>query len=152
MASFIDPRCAVPTFLLNNEGDAAYCGRIYGYITSVIITIFILAITFYLYVKYPHSWTRFLTYLLTSIIVIFLIWMTIPAVGAWINVVSWRGYSAQKDYYIKGGLNEKEALYQLQALEQTKIQADAIRDAANTMNRSITKSWNNFTLKNQDNK
>lgn len=150
MASYIDPRCAVPTFLLNNESDADYCGRIYGYITCFIMTIFVLVIVTYLYFQYPYSWNMFLTYSLICIITLFLIWLIIPAIAAWMNVISWKGYNAQKDYYMQTGFDKKEALNQLQSLEQTKMQANAITNAGNTIGYSITRSLADFALKKLD--
>ena len=79
---------------------------------------------------------------------ILVLWMAVPAISAWLRAVSWRGYNAQKDYYYKGGMNPKEAIQQLQQLEQTHIQAGAIENAGRTIGHSITRSLADFALDN----
>jgi hypothetical protein len=140
MAQFIDPKCAVPTFLLDNEDDAKHCGRLTGYIIASVIIIIVIIAAIYFYMLQDHSMSRMLIYIVVVSISSLIIWLTIPFISAWLRAVSWRGYNSQKEFYIKGGMNGKDAIQQLQQLEQTYIQADAIRTAGQTIGNSFTKS------------
>lgn len=41
ISGFFDPKCAVPTFMIESEGVASKCGRYNGIVTSGVLTLFI---------------------------------------------------------------------------------------------------------------
>lgn len=51
MTSLIDPRCDVPSYLMNSEEIAVNCGKTNGIIIGVILTVITLCTTVILYFK-----------------------------------------------------------------------------------------------------
>lgn len=138
MASYINPKCAIPLFLMTNETDAIDCGKIDGNIIFIILSIIIIIIGIYIYQMYkpinqPNKDNRFFKYVVVTIIIILILWLVFPSLFQWMNKMKWKGYNAQIDSYLKQGYNKKDAVSQLQNLYQTKIQADAITNAAYIM-------------------
>ncbi|XWV26877.1 putative orfan [Tupanvirus soda lake] len=151
MASYINPKCAVPLFLLEYESDAGECGRLTGYFSSIILSIIVIVVAVILYfifndtlntndISNTHNKNRIWKYILITLGILIVIWLGLPALIAWFNKVRWRGYNAQVDLYIKKGYDIKEAINKTQDLYQTQIQANAITDAAATIASAYTAS------------
>lgn len=126
MASLIDPRCAVPLFLLENEQTAHECGIIEGYVVSFIITLILVAIGIYIF--YANINNKKMWLAIICIIIVFM-WIVIPWLNAWLNKRHWLGYDEQIKSYQKSGISRDEAIKKLQDLYQTNIQASAINQS-----------------------
>ena len=96
MASFIDPRCAVPVYLLDNEDVATSCGRLSGVVISVLITIMIIAASILLYMKKDENDPegknkRPTVHIGVTVCIILMVWLLIPFLSGYFNKVSFRG-------------------------------------------------------------
>jgi len=127
MNRWIEPKCAVPLFLLDNEADAKRCGKINGFVVAFILSIVIVIFAFY---WFRQSGFDLYLYVLGVVVVLLLIWLIVPYLAAWINVLNWRGRVAQVEQYEKQGFSQKETIDKMQSLHQTNVQANAITNAA----------------------
>lgn len=134
MAEYLNPKCAVPTFLLENESIAMECGRYTGYFIAIILTIIVVAVALYLYYalrnKDYEQNNRIIKYALITIIIVLGIWLFFPAIFSWTKKMHLRGYHEQINSYVDHGFSTKDAIDKTQSLYQTGIQADAITSAA----------------------
>ncbi|XWV25542.1 putative ORFan [Tupanvirus deep ocean] len=151
MASYINPKCSVPLFLLEYESDAAECGRLTGYFISIILSIIVIVIAVILYFIFNETTdtqqtNRIWKYILITLGILIVIWLAFPILISWLNKVRWRGYNAQVKSYIKKGYDIKEAINRTQDLYQTQIQANAITDAAAT----IASAYSTTNIKNKN--
>lgn len=139
MASFIDPRCAIPVYLLENEGVAGECGKLEGFIISFILSIGILVISISLYRRELKDANGQvikkdpLKHFGITALTIFLIWVLIPMGTSWLKKVDWRGYTEQIKSFKTKGFSDADAIKQIQSMRETQIQASAITRGASTI-------------------
>jgi len=141
MASFFNPKCAMPTFLMGNENEASMCGKINAYIISLIVSIIVIVISVLLYKTKKRHYinktyrknVRLAKYVFATIGIVILIWILIPLVLSLASKNRWRKDNAQINSYIKNGYDKKEAIGKMQDIYQSQIQANAITNAANTI-------------------
>ena len=131
MAYLIDPRCSIPTFLMDNEEVAAHCGRISGYVTAFILSLILIIFGAIIYFSYVHQSTHFWKFFFFSTIVVLfiVIWWGIPPWQSWLKKRHWQGYQEQIKSYQSAGITKDEAIKKLQDIYQVNIQADAINNA-----------------------
>jgi hypothetical protein len=127
MASYIDPRCALPLYLLENENVAYNCGKLEGYVICGFITLIIIALFIFLYIKFGKKTFNYtILYIGILLLLLLIIWLAIPALSGWMNKASFRIYKAETDGFMNKGLNKEQALDKIQDLYKSKIQANAI--------------------------
>lgn len=151
MASLIDPRCAVPLFLMDNEKIASECGKISGYVIAFIITIIILIIGIFYYFSYMHnnsSLKNKIIYFSVIFLILILIWMGLPLLNGWINKRRWMGYNEQIKSYMNNGMNKEEAIKKMQDIYQYSMQADAIENAGLNISGALYSGLFNMNKKN----
>lgn len=131
MASYIDPRCALPLYLLENETIATSCGKLEGYIFCGFITlIFIGGFVYFYTISKNKTFNSFILYASLLLLTLLIIWYAIPAFMGWINKSRFRIYKAEMDGFIGKGLDKEQALDKIQDLYKTKIQANAIENGS----------------------
>jgi len=141
MASFIDPSCAVPIYLMENSEVARQCGKLSGYFVAGMVTIVAIIAAISMYInrnKYydeqnRHSSKRVIKYLLLTSLVVGLSWVSLPFIISWFNTIEWRGYNKQYESYRAKGLTTNEAVKQIQSMAETRLQANAISSGASTI-------------------
>ena len=154
MSRFLDSRCGVPIFMMDNENVARRCGRLNGFVSAISFTIFFLIGTIILTINLnkkkkddkgniipedknkPFVWWP----IATGIGCILLSWITFPFLGGYFNVMSYEFKQNEKRAMKKRGLSDKEIYAKQQNLYEKRlesrsriraaqIQADAMRDA-----------------------
>lgn len=141
MASYIDPRCAVPTYLLSSEGVAGECGRIEGYVASFLLTLVILGISIALYFREDkdeegnvvQKERKPLQHFGITFGIILAVWLGVPFMTSWLKKVNWRGYKEQIKSFAQKGVSEADAIKQIQEMTQAQMQARAITQGASTI-------------------
>jgi hypothetical protein len=138
MASLINPKCAVPIFLMENINDATECGLIGGYIASGICSLVALVAGLLAYNnsdvemqngKQVHTGKKKISYLIATFCCISLIWLVVPLFASWANGRSWSGYDLQIKSLTNQGLTRQQALGKIQNIYQAEMQANAISSA-----------------------
>lgn len=152
IASFINPKCSVPLFSMEDINIAYQCGSISGKIIATFLTIIIVIVGL---VKSTQQVTTVDTstnktiitkrpnYTLLSICALLLlaIWIVIPSVSGWTNSKTWSGYDEEIKSLMNQGLTRKEALTSVQNLFQQKMQSDSLRNSfSNRVNFNLNKS------------
>ena len=131
MASFIDPKCGLPLYLLDNEKIAENCGRINGYVVAGILTIIIVGISIALFIKYNNKTsTEIVLYLMALLFILLIIWWGVPKFSGWMNKNNFRVYQAQNDSFITKGFSKEQAIDKIQDLYKTNVQSNAILDGS----------------------
>jgi hypothetical protein len=149
-ASFIDPMCAVPIYLLENEDIATHCGKLGGYVFSAILSVLIIGVSLFLYYKKEKDSEgkiiekpkKPVNHILCTLLIISLLWLTYPLFMGWVGRMRWRGYNEQLKSYGKKGFTTTDAVKQIQDLQEARIQASAITSGAATMAQAIE----NYTI------
>ena len=131
MASYIDPRCALPLYLLENETIATNCGKLEGYIFCGFITLILIGGFIYFYaISKNKTFNSFILYASSLLLTLLIIWYAIPAFMGWTNKSRFRIYKAETDGFIGKGLNKEQALDKIQDLYKSRIQANAIENGS----------------------
>ena len=122
MSRFLDSRCGVPIFMMDNENVARRCGRLNGFVSAISFTIFFLIGTIILTINLnkkkkddkgniipedknkPFVWWP----IATGIGCILLSWITFPFLGGYFNVMSYEFKQNEKRAMRKRGLSDKE--------------------------------------------
>jgi hypothetical protein len=136
MAYLINPKCGLPIYTLENKDTAVHCGKISGYIWSVILTIFIIITALYIYYgnmfDKKNNKKRYIFY--TSIsLTLALIWGVFPSLNGWMNGRNWLVYDEQIGSYMKNGMTRDIAIQKVQELYQTSVQSSAISNIATAL-------------------
>jgi hypothetical protein len=155
MSRFIDPRCGVPIFMMDNPRIARRCGRINGFFTAMSFTIFFIIgtviLTIHLNKKQLDPDTlevieadknkKFIWWpIVTGIGCIIFSWIFFPFLTGYFYTIQYKSKEIEKGRMRRRGLNEKEVYKQQQdlyekrletsaRLKAAEIQADAMRDA-----------------------
>lgn len=128
MAQFIDPRCGLPLYLLDNENVASYCGKLEGYIASFFIILILIGAIGYFYFTGKLGENYKMLGVIGIIVV--LLAMVVPMFTSWLKKVNWRIYNEQVGSYINNGSTREQAIGKMQELYQTRIQANAITNGS----------------------
>lgn len=143
MAYLIDPRCGLPIYALDSHNTAVNCGKISGYILSIILSIIIIIGAAYIYFgdlfDKKNNKKKYLFYTITILILIF-IWCTIPPLTGWENGKSFLVYQEQLKSYTNIGMTKEEAFKKIQELYQTKLMSGSISTAGLNVAASILAS------------
>jgi len=155
MSRFVDSRCGVPIFMMDNENVARRCGRLNGFVSAISFTIFFIIGTIILtinlnrkkkktdktYNEEEEKNKKFVWWpIATGIACILLSWLTFPFLGGYFNVMSYEFKQNEKRAMKRRGLSDKEIYNKQQDLyekrlesrsriQAAQIQADAVRDA-----------------------
>jgi len=130
MAYLIDPRCGVPLYLIESKEIAIDCGKISGYFWAGVLTILVLCVGIWIYVKIKDmSLTKKILYWASIVGIILLLWFVNPSVLAWMNGKKWLVYFEQIKSYMNNGMTREESVKKLQELYQTTMQANATSNA-----------------------
>tara|TARA_Y100000389_G_scaffold69495_1_gene66115 strand:+ start:7554 stop:8036 length:483 start_codon:yes stop_codon:yes gene_type:complete len=154
MSRFLDSRCGVPIFMMDNENVARRCGRLNGFVSAISFTIFFLIGTIILTINLnkkrkdingeiiPEDKDKKFVWwpIATGIGCILLSWLTFPFLGGYFNVMSYEFKQNEKRAMKKRGLSDKEIYAKQQNLYEKRlesrsriraaqIQADAMREA-----------------------
>tara|TARA_Y100001980_G_C14184802_1_gene54452 strand:- start:30 stop:506 length:477 start_codon:yes stop_codon:yes gene_type:complete len=154
MSRFIDPRCGVPIFMMDNPRIARRCGRINGFFTAMSFTIFFIIGTVILTIQLNKKRLdvngnvvdedkdkKFVWWpIVTGIGCIIFSWIFFPFLTGYFYRVQYESKQIEKGRMRRRGLNEKEIYKQQQDLYEKRlesrsrikaaeIQADAMRDA-----------------------
>ena len=134
MAYYIDPRCALPLYLLENEDVATHCGKIEGYVCCVFLTFIIVGVFIYLSYLHIKSQTKTLNtlilYVVSLLFILLILWIAIPSLSGWMNRASFRVYKAQTESFIGNGFSKEQAVDKIQDLYKSKVQANAIENGS----------------------
>jgi hypothetical protein len=128
MAQFIDPRCGLPLYLLDNENVASYCGKLEGYVASFFIILILIGAIGYFYFTGKLGENYKMLGVIGIIVV--LLAMVVPMFTSWLKKVNWRIYNEQVGSYINNGSTREQAIGKMQELYQTRIQANAITNGS----------------------
>ena len=134
MAHYIDPRCALPLYLLENEEVATNCGKIEGYVVCGVLTLIFIGV--FIYFVYRNNktnalqWNTLVLYIASFLLVLLILWLAIPALSGWMNKSSYRVYKAQSNSFIGNGFSKEQAIEKMQDLYKTNVQADAIQNGS----------------------
>ena len=131
MSSLINPKCLVPLYL-TDKITAISCSKLDSYILVIVLTIIALCCIISIFYndnlrynqseKYTFSWIILLSCFCISIVII----IATPFVAT----RSWQGYQEMYNAYGTKGINQTNAALNLQAMEQTNISANAVRNGA----------------------
>lgn len=128
MAQFIDPRCGLPLYLLDNENVASYCGKLEGYVASFFIILILIGAIGYFYFTGKLGENYKMLGVIGIIVV--LLAMVVPMFTSWLKKVNWRVYNEQVGSYMNNGSTREQAIGKMQELYQTRIQANAITNGS----------------------
>lgn len=138
MSNLIDPRCGAPSFLMDNEGIAAMCGRYGGYIIAGILSLIIVGVSIAKYnsslgndvdEKGNPATKKDWRYLIAGGAGLLVIWLVIPWLLGWFSKRSFQTSQIEIDNYMKAGMTRQQALDKMTSIYQSQIQASATRDA-----------------------
>ena len=154
MSAFLDSRCGVPVFMMDNVSVARKCGRLNGFVSAIFFTIFFIVGTIILTINLNKKKTdedgkvleeeknkKFVWWpIATGIGCIIFVWLIFPLLGGYFNAMSYEFKQNEKRAMKKRGLSDKEIYAKQQDLyekrlerqariEAAQIQADAMRDA-----------------------
>jgi hypothetical protein len=146
MASYINPRCAVPTYLLDSKSEATHCGTLEGYIYSAILTVVVIIISITMYNRrheydlrhnqnyHPNNVRKLrINYFFTTLALVVLIWLGVPMLGSWLKGLRWEGYIEQIKSYTNKGFSKDSAIKQIQSMHETQIHATAMTSGASSI-------------------
>ena len=156
MANIVNPVCGVPDFQLPTIESATECGRINGYIFSIIISIGVIIGFMYWYNSYyeieidperGHKIKKTKPYWIIVLMIasLLLIWFFLPLLFAYMSSNNYKTLQIQKNELIKRGFNQKEVLKSQQDMYQNRMQARSrIAAAADIANAINNRNNNNF--------
>lgn len=135
MATLIDPACATPLFQMDSANTARECGKISGYMSAIVVSIIVIGVMMYFFVKSgreyqdeegvmrtkPKSWWI----LAVGFVVLIGVWIIVPTTSAWLNVRRFEGFQEQLKSLMAQGFSKTQAMSKMQDLVQTKMTANA---------------------------
>jgi len=131
MSSFINPKCQVPLYL-TDKVTAVSCSKLDSYIFVIFLAIVVLCCIVYIYyydedLKNDKNKKYILSGILLCCICVSII---VIVVMPFMTMRSWQGYEEIYNAYGDKGIDRKNAALNLQAMQQTNISADAVRNGA----------------------
>jgi hypothetical protein len=160
MSSIFDPRCRTPVFMMDDESIASRCGRLNGMIGSIGFSLFlIIGMIIFTVSLNKNNYKKnadgtdaldtagkkikdkFIWWpLVVGPVVLACVWVFVPMLSAYMNVMKFRSKKIEQQAMRKRGLTDKEIYGKQQDLYEKRmessarikaaqIQADAIRDS-----------------------
>ena len=159
MSNLIDPRCSVPTFQQTDLYVVERCGRLSGYFTASILSLFLIVGSIVLFVSINKKGTvdetkeqidkrnkNKITYNIITGVSLFLllvaIWFGIPKLISFFNKREWQGAQSEISELMKQGYSRQDAISKIQSLYETNIKAQATRSIGTNISDAIRSTKN----------
>lgn len=135
MASLINPKCGLPTYLLDNSADAAECGKLNGQLLAGILIVITLITSIWLYweSKQNYTFNKTLIHFGITFLIVCALWIVLPFLSVALSKISWDIKQEEIKGYMSKGFDKQGAIKQVQDMHEAVIQADATANAAFTI-------------------
>lgn len=132
MASYINPKCAMPLFMMDNHEDACNCGYLQGAVTSVIcgvVSLSAVAVLCAYIQRMPEQGSGVsVKHVVGGCVILLLLLWLYPHLSSWLSGVQYKGYHEQINSLMNKGFTRDQAVSKTQDLYQAQLQASAINN------------------------
>lgn len=159
MASLFDPRCGLSTYEQTDINVVKRCAKISAYFFAGIMSLVVVGVAISIYFsnsksidndpntssteKNKKKGTLLAATLIISVIILLILWIGIPAFGAWSAGQSWKSYQHERSFLKSQGYSSKDIAKFQQKNYNQQMRAKAVQNAGSEIAGAIV-SRNNW--------